>query len=286
MTNNTLNLIKRAEIITEALPYFSRYANKTVVIKYGGNAMNNETILRTILADTAALKIVGVNPILVHGGGPEINGQLDRLGIKSEFKNGLRVTSPEAMDVVQMTLAGKVNKNIVAALCTLGVRAVGLCGKDSNLIEAEKLVGDYGQVGRITQINAHILDTLKADFVPVIASIGADKAGAGYNINADLAAGAIGGALKAEKLLFLTDIDGILFDPSNPTSLIKQISVKEIEGLIKKGIIKGGMLPKVEACVAAIKAGIKEVLITNGTTPHAILLELFTDEGLGTMITR
>lgn len=285
MTKKQEALIKRAEIITEAMPYFSRYAGKTVLIKYGGNAMNCPNILRTILQDVAALKIVGVHPILVHGGGPEINEQLNRLNIKSEFKNGLRVTSEEAMAVVQMALAGKVNKNIVATLCTLGVKAVGLCGKDSNLIQAEQLDKALGQVGKITKINSLILSTLKADFVPVIASIGVGKNGEGFNINADIAAGAIGGALNAEKLLFLTDADGILSDPSDPTSLIKQISVKEIESLIKKGIIKGGMLPKVEACISAIKAGIQEVLITNGTTPHAILLELFTDEGIGTMIT-
>jgi len=189
------------------------------------------------------------------------------------------------MDVVQMTLAGKVNKNIVAELGTLGIRAVGLCGKDSHLIEAEALSKEYGQVGKITNVNVHILSTLKADFVPVVSSIGVGKNGEAYNINADLAAGAIGGALKAEKLLFLTDIDGILKDPSDSASLIKQITVKEIEALIKKGVIKGGMLPKVEACIAAIKGGIGEVLITNGTVPHAILLELFTAEGVGTMIT-
>jgi len=285
MKINQANLIKRAEIITEALPYFSRYAGKTVVIKYGGNAMNCPDILRTILADTATLKVVGVHPILVHGGGPEINEQLNRLNIKSEFKNGLRVTSDDAMDVVQMALAGKVNKNIVAELGTLGVKAVGLCGKDSNLIEAEQLDKSLGKVGKIIKVNAQILDALKADFLPVIASIGVGKNGEGYNINADIAAGAIGGALKAEKLLFLTDADGILANPGNPSSLIKQISVKEIEAMIKKGTIKGGMLPKVEACISAIKAGITEVLITNGTTPHAILLELFTDEGIGTMIT-
>ena len=281
------NLIKQAEIITQALPYFSRYAGKTVVIKYGGNAMNDPSILRTILQDVAALKIVGVHPILVHGGGPEINAQLDKLNIKSEFKNGLRVTSSDAMGVVQMSLAGKLNKDIAATLNTYGVKAVGLCGKDANLIVAEALdLKTYGCVGKITKINADVLHALKNDFVPVIASIGAGANGESYNINADLAAGFIGGALNAEKLLFLTDADGIYADPKDKNSLIKQITVSKINAMIKQGTICGGMLPKVDACINAINSGIAEVLITNGTVPHAILLELFTDEGIGTLISK
>jgi len=282
------NLIERAEILIEALPFFSHYTNKTVVIKYGGNAMNDPKILHTILQDVAALKIVGVNPVLVHGGGPEINASLEIYNIKSEFKNGLRVTSNAAMEVVQSTLCGKVNKNIVATLNTLGVKAVGLCGKDANLIECEKLVDktgtDYGQVGNITKINSSLINSLIKDYIPVIATVGVDKKGNAYNINADLAAGAIGGALNAEKLVFLTDIDGILKDEKDPSSLIKQVTVKEIDALIKKGTIKGGMIPKVNACTFAIRSGIAQVLIANGTTPHAILLELFTKDGMGTLV--
>jgi len=282
-------LIKRAEILTDALPYFSHYVGETVIIKYGGNAMNDPAIFKTIMQDTAALKILGVHPILVHGGGPEIDTQLGRLNIASEFKKGLRVTTPDAMDVVQMTLAGKVNKNIVASLNTLGVRAVGLCGMDGNLIECERHVDKdgthYGCVGNVTRINPSLLQALKADFIPVIATIGVGAKGEAYNINADLAAAAIGGALQAEKLLFLTNIDGIRKDPTNPSSLIKKVTVTETKSLVKKGIISGGMIPKVDACVSAIEAGVSNVIITNGTVPHAILLELFTSEGVGTMVT-
>ncbi|MCL2796874.1 MAG: acetylglutamate kinase [Firmicutes bacterium] len=282
-------LISRASIIAEALPYISRYAGKTIVVKYGGNAMNDDNVLRTILQDIATLKMLGVHPVLVHGGGPEINANLAKLGIASEFKNGLRVTSKEAMDVVQMTLAGRVNKNIVGLLGTFGVKAVGLCGKDASLIEAEKMEitdgVDYGYAGRIVGVHTALLNTLRRDYVPVIASVGVGKDGEGYNINADLAAGAIGGALGAEKLVFLTDVDGIRADEKDPSTLISQVSVSEIEAMIKTGKISGGMLPKVGACVDAINKGIGSVLIINGTIPHSILLELFTQKGVGTMVT-
>ncbi len=281
--------IKRAGILVEALPYISRYSGKTVVIKYGGNAMNNPEILKTIMQDVAALKIVGVNPVLVHGGGPEINAMLEKLNIKSEFVNGLRVTTKEAMEVVQMVLGGKVNKNIVSTLNTLGVKAVGLCGKDGSLIEVEKkkTTGgvDYGYVGEITKINTEILNALAKDYIPVIATIGVDKAGESYNINADIAAGAIGGALGADRLMFLTDIDGIRADEKDPSSLIPQITVKEIEKMIASKAISGGMIPKVQSCIDALNQGIKNVLIINGTIPHSILLELFTDSGIGTWVT-
>ena len=283
-------IIKRANIIVEALPYISRFSGKTIVIKYGGNAMNSPETLRTIMQDVATLKIVGVNPILIHGGGPEINAMLKRLDIQSEFINGLRVTTKETMEVVKMVLGGKVNKSIVSTLNTLGVKAVGLCGSDGNLIEVEKMPPvngvDYGYVGVIKNINVKLLSSLTHNYIPVIATIGVDENGESYNINADTAAGAIGGAMKAEKLMFLTDIDGIRKDEKDPASLIPHITVSQIDEMIKDGSISGGMIPKVNACVNGIEKGVENVIIINGTIPHSILLELFTDSGIGTMVTR
>jgi acetylglutamate kinase len=282
-------IIKRADIIVEALPYISRYSGKTIVIKYGGNAMNNPETVRTVMQDAATLKIVGVNPVIVHGGGPEINAYLDRLNIKSEFVNGLRVTSPEAIEAVQMVLCGKVNKNIVSALNRLGVKAVGLCGKDGQLIEVEKKPPvnglDYGRVGEITRINTGIINTLIRDYVPVIATVGVDKNGESYNVNADAAAGALGGALDAERLIYLTDVDGIRENEKDPASLIPQISAARIRTMLKSGAISGGMIPKVNSCIEALDRGVKNVLIINGTIQHSILLELFTDSGIGTLVT-
>jgi acetylglutamate kinase len=283
-------IIRRAQVLVEALPYISRYSGKTIVIKYGGNAMNSPEILHTILQDAAALKIVGVNPVLVHGGGPEINAMLDKLGIESKFVNGLRVTDKETMEVVRMVLGGKVNKNIVSTLNTMGVKAVGLCGSDGGLIEVEKKPAengvDYGFVGDITRINTDVLTTsLASDYIPVIATIGVDRNGESYNINADIAAGAIGGALGAERLMFLTDIDGVRENEQDPASLIPQINAEKIKRMIADKKISGGMIPKVNGCIDALKAGIKNVIIINGTIPHAILLELFTDSGIGTLVT-
>lgn len=291
MTDNLKNIIEKANIIVEALPYISAYSKKTIVIKYGGNAMNNPEIIKTIMQDIATLKIVGVNPILVHGGGPEINTMLERLNIKSKFEGGLRVTDADTMEVVQMVLGGKVNKNIVSTLNTMGVKAIGLCGKDGNLIEVEKMPIkngiDLGFVGQIKKINTKILETLASDeYIPVIATIGTDSEGNSYNVNADTVAGEIGGAMKAEKLMFLTDIDGIRTNEKDPSTLIQEITVDKINQLIKDGVISGGMIPKVNGCINAINQGIKSVIITNGTIPHSILLELFTDNGIGTMVTK
>ena len=288
MTQEVDSVIKRAEILVEALPYISAFSGKTIVIKYGGNAMNDENTVRTIMQDVAALKIVGVKPILVHGGGPEINSMLLRVHIEPQFSSGLRVTDEQTMEIVQMVLAGKINKNVVSVLNTLGVKAVGLCGKDAGLIRVKKYEpdgNDIGYVGEIVEINNKLLDTLSSDYIPVISSIGTDENGQSYNVNADTAAGAIGGAVGAEKLIFLTDIDGIRRKESDPSSLISRITVKEIEKLIKDGAIRGGMIPKVRSCIDAIKHGIKSVQIVNGTIPHSILLELFTDSGVGTMVT-
>ncbi len=288
MTQNMNEMIERAKTLVEALPYISAFSGKTIVIKYGGNAMNDENTVRTIMQDVAALKIVGVKPILVHGGGPEINSMLSRVHIEPKFSGGLRVTDEKTMEIVQMVLAGKINKNVVSLLNTLGVKAVGLCGKDAGLIKVKKYSPngtDIGYVGEIVSINEKLLEALTGDYIPVISSIGADEAGVSYNVNADTAAGAIGGAVGAEKLIFLTDIDGIRSKENDPTTLISRISVGEIEDMIESGAIKGGMIPKVRGCIDAIRHGIKSVQIVNGTIPHSILLELFTDSGVGTMVT-
>ncbi len=285
MKESYKSTIERAQIICEALPYIRKYSGKTIVVKYGGNAMNDEAVTTTILQDIAALKIVGVNPILVHGGGPEINKLLGRLGIEAQFKNGMRVTDEQTMEVAQMILCGKINKNIVGELNSMGVKAIGLCGKDSQLIKAEKLDPELGYVGKITEINAKLLEILaKDEFVPVIASIATDEAGNSYNVNADVAAAAIGAAMHAEKLLFLTDIDGIIAKRGDASSLINRISIGELRKMIESGAVSGGMVPKANSCIDAIERGINSVFVLNGTLPHSILLELFTDSGVGTMI--
>lgn len=290
MTGNFDNIIHKADTLVEALPYIRAYSGKIVVIKYGGNAMNDAHIIHTILQDVAALKMVGVYPVVVHGGGPEINAMLNRVGKKSEFINGLRVTDAETMEIVQMILCGKINKNVTAHLSALGVKAIGLCGKDNGLIKVRKKPPvngvDYGYVGEIIGVDGEMLKNLcYKDYIPVIASIGVDENGESYNINADTAAGEIGAAMGAEKLLFLTDIDGIRAVPDNKDTLIPHVTIKEIENLIKDGTISGGMLPKVQGCMTAVKKGIKHVNIVNGTIPHSILVELFTVKGIGTLIT-
>ena len=285
MKDSYKKTIERANIICEALPYIHQYSGKTLVIKYGGNAMNDEAITTTILQDVAALKIVGVNPILVHGGGPEINRLLDKVGIQSQFVGGMRVTDEATMEIAQMVLCGKINKNIAGELNSMGVKAIGLCGKDSQLIKAEKLDEKLGYVGKITEINAELLELLARDeFIPVIASIATDDHGNSYNVNADVAAAAIGAAMHAEKLLFLSDIDGIMANKDNRQTLIDRISISDLRAMIERGDIRGGMVPKANSCIDAIERGIGSVFVLNGTLPHSILLELFTDSGVGTMI--
>lgn len=281
--------IEKANILIEALPYIRRLSGKTVVIKYGGAAMLSEDLSEKIMQDIALLKYVGVNPIVVHGGGNDINRMLEKFEIKPEFRNGLRVTDKATMDIVQMVLTGKINKDIVSQLGVAGVKAIGLCGKDASLIEAEKLASadgfDLGLVGRITNINTKLLDLLTRDeYIPVIAPIGVGKDGESFNINADTVAGEIAAALSAEKLMFLTDTDGICKDSKDPSTLIFEISVKEIKDMVGSGAISGGMLPKVDGCIKAIRSGVKRTHILNGTIPHPILLEIFTDTGIGTMV--
>lgn len=282
-------LIEKANILAEALPYIHKLSGKTVVVKYGGNAMQSEDITKTILQDIALLKIVGVNPILVHGGGPEINSMLKTMDIQSKFHNGLRVTDKDTMDVVQMVLCGKLNKDITSKLNCLGVKAIGICGKDAKLIEVKKKKSedvDLGYVGEITRINTKLLELLAGDeYIPVIATVGTGEDGESYNINADTAAAEIASALKAEKLIFLTDIDGIRRAENDPSTLIPVINLKEIQDMIDSGAISGGMIPKVKACVKSVQMGINRTHIINGTIPHPIMLEIFTDTGIGTMIT-
>ncbi len=280
---------EKANILIEALPYIRRLSGKTVVIKYGGAAMLSKELSEKIMQDITLLKYVGVNPIVVHGGGGDINKMLALYDIKPQFHNGLRVTDEATMDVVQMVLMGKINKDIVSQINVAGGNAIGLCGKDAMLIQADKLKADdgfdMGYVGKITGINTKLLNTLAQDeYIPVIAPIGVGKDGESYNINADTVAGEIAAALNAEKLMFLTDIDGIRTVPSDPETLIYEISVDEIYKFINKGVISGGMLPKVEGCIHAIKSGVKRTHILNGTIPHPILLEIFTDSGIGTMV--
>lgn len=283
-------LIKKANILIEALPYIQKLSGKCVVVKYGGNAMLNEDLTKKILQDITLLKYVGVNPIVVHGGGPEINKLLAALNIKSQFHNGLRITDEATMEVVQMVLTGKINKEITAKLNVLGGKAIGLCGKDANLIEVVKKPPkdgvDLGYVGEITDINVKLLKFLSEDeYIPVIAPVGVDKDGKSYNINADTVAGAVAARLGAEKLMFLTDVDGIRKDPADAGSLLTHITEEEIMGMISNGEIEGGMIPKAMGCIKAIDNGVKRAHILNGTIEHPILLEIFTKQGIGTMVT-
>ncbi len=275
----------RAEVLTQALPYIKRYSGKTVVIKYGGNAMVNESLKKQVMQDIVLLWLVGTKVVLVHGGGPEINELMDKLGKVPEFVDGLRVTDKETVDIVQMVLAGKVNKSLVNLIEVTGGKGVGLSGVDARLIEAEIKNEKLGFVGEITKVNTGVInDLLDNNYIPVISTVGCDKKGNVYNINGDTAAAYIAGALGAERLIMMTDIAGILKDKNDISTLIPEISVKEAAALREKGVIEGGMIPKVECCVKAIEKGVKNVVIMDGRVPHSILMELFTDEGAGTMI--
>ena len=283
---NTSNAV-RAEILTQAVPYIKEYTGKYVVAKYGGNAMTDPQLKKSVMQDILLLQLVGVKVILVHGGGPEISARLKKLSIESHFENGLRVTDDDTMEVVQMVLAGKVNKSLAADLSALGGRAVGLCGIDGGLIKVHQKNEKLGHVGEIDEINTKILDDLlDGGFIPVISSIGIDDDGNPYNINADTAAAKIAAALHAESMVVMSNINGVLRDKDDENSLISQMSLADAEELKKSGIIAGGMIPKVDCCTNAVKEGVKKVFIINGEIPHAILIELLTDEGLGTMFTK
>jgi len=268
-----------------ALPYIQKYYNKIIVIKYGGNAMINEALKKAVMGDIVLLSLIGIKVVLVHGGGPEITDMLKKVGKKTEFVNGLRVTDAETADIVQMVLAGKINKGLINIIQNIGGKAIGLCGIDGHMIEAKQLDPELGFVGEITDVNtAVILDVLEKGYIPVISSVGFDKEGNVYNINADTAAARIAGTLKAESLVTMTDIAGILRDKDDPKSLISKLKVSDAPQLVNEGIISGGMIPKVECCIEAIRRGVKKVFIIDGRIPHAILIETLTDEGIGTML--
>ena len=280
--------IEKANILTEALPFIKAFRDKTIVIKYGGSALVNPEIKETIIKDIALMKFVGMRPVIVHGGGPEINAFLKRLDIKSEFINGLRVTTEPVMEVAEMVLAGKINKQIVTDIESHGVKAVGISGKDGDTVRAKKISKDnidYGYVGEIEEVDPTLLNTLiDNDFVPVISPIGKGEDGCSYNINADYMAVSIAGAVKAEKLIYLTDVAGVLKDVNDPDSIMSFINASDVPGLIQDGIISGGMIPKVECCMSAVKEGVNNVHILDGRIAHCLILELLTTKGIGTMI--
>lgn len=288
--------VSRARIIAESLPYMLRYDEETVVVKYGGHAMGDAALGRAFAEDVTLLKLAGINPVVVHGGGPQIGAMLERLGIKSEFRGGLRVTDKATVDIVEMVLAGSINKEIVASINAVGGRAVGLCGKDGRMVTARKLtrttidpdsniekILDLGFVGEPATVRREVLDVLaKSEIIPVLAPVAPGEDGETYNVNADTFAGAVAGALNAKRLLFLTDVAGVLDKDKN---LIKELTVAEARRLIADGTVSGGMIPKVETCIEAIERGVEGVVILNGKVPHAVLLELFTEGGAGTLIT-
>jgi acetylglutamate kinase len=282
--NNPSNA-QRAQILTEALPYIQKYYGKILVVKYGGNAMINEDLKQQVMEDIVLLSLVGVKVVLVHGGGPEITDMMAKVGKKTEFVDGLRVTDRESAEIVQMVLAGKVNKGLVNLLGTKGGRAMGISGVDGRLIQAEMRDPRLGYVGRITGVNVEpIFDLLDRGYIPVVSTVGCDAEGNIYNVNADTAAAFIAGAIRAECLISMTDIAGVLRDRNDPTSLIPCIDIEEAHELFASGVIAGGMIPKVECCIEAIEHGVKQVIIMDGRVPHAILIETLTDEGAGTMV--
>lgn len=281
-----IDIAKRAEVLIQALPYIQNYYGKTVVVKYGGSAMEDEALKQAVMGDVVLLTLVGVKIVLVHGGGPEISATLKKLGKESVFVGGLRVTDKETVDVAQMVLAGKVNKGLVNLIQNAGGRAIGISGMDGHLIEAKMLDEKLGYVGEIVAIHPEpIKDLLEKGYIPVVSTIGCDKAGNTYNINADTAAAYIAGALQAESLINMTDTKGVLMDAANPDSLIVRLSLAEIPKLQESGVVTGGMIPKLECCAHAVEKGANRAFIIDGRVPHAILIEMLTDEGIGTMVT-
>ena len=274
----------KASVLIQALPYIQKYYGKIIVVKYGGNAMINDELKEAVMGDVVLLSLIGIKVVLVHGGGPEINDMLKKINKKSEFIDGLRVTDKETMDIVQMVLTGKVNKSLVQMINEKGGKALGLCGADGEMIITKKLDDVHGFVGEITEINTKIInDALNNGYIPVISTVGCDREGNTYNVNADTAASRIAGALRAESLISMTDIIGLLRDVNDPTSLIAEVNVSEVKELINDGIISGGMIPKVDCCVDAIRRGVNKSFIIDGRVPHSILIEVLTDQGIGTM---
>ena len=275
---------QRAEVLIQALPYIQRYHNKIVVVKYGGNAMISQDLKEAVMRDIVLLSQIGIKVVLVHGGGPEISEMLERVGKKPVFKDGLRVTDEETAEIVQMVLSGKVSKGLVNMLHTYGGKAIGLCGMDGRMIEAKKLNEELGFVGEITNVNPQpILDLLEMGYIPVISTVGCDSEGNIYNINADTAASRIAGTLRAESLILMTDTRGLLRDKDDESTLITSVQASEAPQLMREGVISGGMIPKVECCIEATRRGVKKVFIIDGRVPHSIVIEVLTDEGIGTM---
>ena len=278
--------VERAEVLAEALPYIQRFNGKTVVVKYGGNAMISDQLRAAVMSDIILLSLVGIRVVVVHGGGPEISAMLKKIGKESKFVDGLRVTDAETMDVVQQVLCGKVNKDLVATLNRTGGKAIGLCGMDGGLFQAVKLDEKYGQVGAVTRVEpGAVVDCLNAGYVPVVSTVaqGTD-ADVAYNVNADTAAAKLAIALGAEKLILLTDVVGLLRDPADESTLIHQLHPSDVPGLVKDGVITGGMIPKVDCCVEAVRSGVRRSHIIDGRIPHAILIEMLSDRGVGTMV--
>lgn len=280
-----INNDTRASILSDALPYIQKYSNKVIVVKYGGNAMTNDTLKQAVMSDIVLLSAIGMKIVLVHGGGPEINDMLKRVGKESKFVNGLRYTDEETVEIVQMVLCGKVNKALVEMLHEHKGKAIGLCGLDGHMIEAKQLNPDLGLVGEITKVDPTVInDTLNNGYIPVISTLASSDNGTVYNINADTAAARIAAEMKAESLFLMTDIVGLLKDKDDESTLIPMVGVSEVPYLKKQGIISGGMIPKIDCCVEAVRRGVKKANIIDGRVPHSILIELLTNEGLGTMI--
>ncbi len=278
---------QRAEVLTQALPYIKQYNGKIVVVKYGGNAMVNEQLKQQVMEDIALLWLIGVKVVLVHGGGPEISDVMKKFGKEAVFVDGLRVTDKETVDIVQMVLAGKVNKSLVNLLQMKGGHAIGLSGIDGGMLEATVKDERLGYVGQVTKVRTQpILDVLEKNYIPIISTVASDRQGNAYNINGDTAAAYIAGALGAERMIMMTDIAGVLENKDDPSSLIPHITVEQAKGLYDSGVISGGMIPKVDCCIEAIEHGVKNVVIMDGRIPHSILMELLTDEGAGTMVTK
>ena len=282
----SFNEVDRATVLAEALPYIQKYTGKTIVVKYGGNAMGSDELRQAVISDIILLHLVGIRVVVVHGGGPEISEMLQKVGKESRFVDGLRYTDEETMDIVQQVLCGRVNKNLVATLNRLGGRAMGLCGLDGGMLQARKLGDQYGLVGEITHVDPRpVVDCLEREYIPVVSTVAqGEDAETSYNINADTAAAKLATALKAEKLILLTDVRGLLRTPGDDSTLIPELQLSSVPALVREGVISGGMIPKVDCCVEAVRSGVKSATILDGRVAHSILIELLSDEGIGTML--
>jgi len=280
------NEVDRAQVLAEALPYIQKYSGKTIVVKYGGNAMISEELRHAVISDIILLNLVGIRVVVVHGGGPEISEMLQKIGKESHFVDGLRYTDEETIDIVQQVLCGRVNKNLVATLNRLGGRALGLCGLDGAMFKAKKLDEKYGMVGEITKVDpSPVIDALNNGYIPVVSTVAqGEDAETSYNINADTAAAKLATALKAEKLILLTDVRGLLRDPKDESTLIPELQLSSVPALVREGVISGGMIPKVDCCVESVRSGVKSAVILDGRVEHSILIELLSDAGIGTLL--